>query len=341
MRNPFKFKSFLLTTALLSAPCAFADFGNLATKVSTITTQYSTLEPTIISNGTSQAVQGVVVKPETSGRVRKIFFTSGDFVKAGTPLVELNNDILKADFDLNSANLALSQQDYARRKELFPRHAIAKSELDSALATLKVNQARVNSSQAQLAQTLIKAPFSGKLGLRQVNVGDQVTPTTPIVNLQALDSLYVDFTVPESDRLKLAIGQQVMANDDAYPDRKFTGHVKAIESVINTNAQSLTVRAEIPNPEGKLLPGSFMRVTVATEKPQQVISIPQSAILHAIDGNYVYRVVNKKAVKTNVTTGLHQGQNILVTEGLKAGEQIITAGQLKIFDGAAVEVSNN
>ncbi len=336
---PLLFQSFVLIAILLSSSNALADLPKALTKVSIVTTQYTSLEPTIISNGTSQAAQGVVVKPETSGKVRKILFKSGDYVTAGTPLIELNNDILKADFDLTSANLALSQQDYARKKELFPRHAIAQSELDAALANLKVNTARVGASKAQLEQTLIKAPFSGKLGLRQVDIGDQVTPNTPIVNLQALDSLYVDFTIPESDRLKIAVGQKVIVNDDAYPETPFTGQVSAIESVINTNAQSLTVRAEIPNSQGTLLPGSFMRVTVTTEKPQNVISIPQSAILHAVDGNYVYRVIKSKAVKTKVVTGLYQGQNVVIKDGLKPGEQVIVAGQLKIFDGADVEVT--
>jgi membrane fusion protein (multidrug efflux system) len=333
-------KSIAISTVLLVPASAWAQFAMPTPKVSTITTQYSTWEPHIVANGTLQAVQGIVVKPEINGRVRKILFNSGDAVKAGTPLLELNNDISKADYDLNSANLTLSQVDYERKKALYPKHAIAKSELDAAFANLKVNQARVAASKAQLAQTLIVAPFSGKLGLRQISMGDQVSPATPIVNLQAIDPIIIDFTVPESEILKVAIGRQVVLDDDAYPNVKFIGTVKAIESVINTNAQSLSVRAEIPNSKGTLLPGTFMRVTLSTGQPQQVISIPQTAVVHAVDGSYVYRVANKKVSKIKVTTGLQHDQHIIITEGLKPGEQIVTAGQLKLNDGATVEVAN-
>ncbi|MBX9585991.1 MAG: efflux RND transporter periplasmic adaptor subunit [Gammaproteobacteria bacterium] len=334
------FKILTISTTLIVSTGAWAQFTMPTPKVSTVTTQYSTWEPHVVANGTLQAVHGIVVKTEIPGRVRKILFNSGDSVKAGTPLLELNNDMMKADLDLNTANLTLSQVDYERKKALYPKHAIAKSELDAALANLKVNQARVAASKAQFAQSVIVAPFSGKLGLRQVSIGDQVTPATPIVNLQAIDPINIDFTIPESDILKVAVGRQVIVEDDAYPDTKFVGTVKAIESVINTNAQSLTVRAEIPNSKGILLPGTFMRVTLSTGQPEQVISIPQTAVMHSVDGNYVYRVLNKKVSKTKVKTGLQHGQQINITEGLKPGEQVVTAGQMKLNDGAAVEILN-
>lgn len=333
-------KTLTLSTTILVCTSSWAQFTMPTPKVSTITTQYSTREPHIVTNGTLQAVHGIVVKPEISGRVRKIFFNSGDFVKAGTPLLELNNDMMKADLDLNTANLTLSQVDYERKKALYPKHAIAKSELDAALANLKVNQARVNASKAQYAQSIVVAPFSGKLGLRQVSIGDQVTPASPIVNLQAIDPINIDFTIPESDILKVAVGRQVIVEDDAYPDTKFEGTVKAIESVINSNAQSLTVRAEIPNSKGVLLPGTFMRVTLSTGQPQQVISIPQTAIMHSVDGNYVYRVIDKKVSKVKVKTGVQHDQQVDITEGLKPGEQIVVAGQMKLNDGTAVEILN-
>ncbi len=335
------FKSITLSAALILPLGALAQFAMPTPKVSTTTTQLSNWEPQIKATGTLQAAQGIVVKPEIPGRVRKIFFNSGEFVKAGTPLVELNNDMAKADLDLNTANLNLSEVDYQRKKQLFPKHAISKSELDAALANLKVNRARVAASKAHLDQTLIVAPFSGKLGLKQINVGDQVGPETAIVNLESIDPVYIDFTIPESDILKLAVGQKVSLDDDAYPNQKFEGTVKAFESVINTNAQSITVRAEIPNAKGTLLPGTFMRVTLSTGKGEQVISIPQTALMHAVDGNYVYRVINNKVVKTKVDTGLQHDKNIIITSGLKTGEQIVTEGQLKLNDGAAVETIKN
>ena len=182
--------------------------------------------------------------------------------------------MLKADLDLNAANLALSEVDYERKKALFPKHAIAKSELDAAFASLKVNQARVASSKAHLAQTLITAPFSGKLGLRQVNIGDQVGPETTICNSQAIDPVYIDFTIPESEILKVAVGRKVELDDDAYPNTKFIGTVKAIESVINTNAQSITVRAEVPNNKSTLY-----RVPLC-ESPCLPVKHKKSSVFH-------------------------------------------------------------
>jgi membrane fusion protein (multidrug efflux system) len=330
-----------ITITSLAPVAASGQFAMPTPNISAITAQLSTWEPQIISTGTLQAAQGIVVKSEIPGRVRKILFNSGDFVKAGTPLVELNNEMAKADLDLNTANLILSEVDYNRKKTLLPKHAIAQSELDAALANLKVNRARVASSKAHLDQTLITAPFAGKLGLKQINVGDQLSPDTAIVNLQSVDPVTIDFTIPESEILKRAVGQKVALDDDAYPDQKFYGTVKAFESVVNTNAQSITVRAEIPNSNGTLIPGTFMHVTLFTAQPQQVISIPQTAIMHAVDGNYVYRVINKKVVKTKVEAGLQQNKNIIITKGIKVGDQIVTEGQLKLSDGATVDIAKN
>ncbi|MDQ2993805.1 MAG: efflux RND transporter periplasmic adaptor subunit [Pseudomonadota bacterium] len=328
----------LLVSLLIATTSATAQFAMPPTKVSAITTAYTVYQPSLQSTGTLSAAQGVIVQPETSGRISKIYFNSGDFVKEGTPLVELNNDIIKAELSLNQANLELSEHDFQRKQELLQKHVVSKSDMDAAQATLKINQARVAGTKAQLAQTIIKAAFAGRLGLNQVSVGDYVTPATKIVTLQAVNPISIDFSIPETNVTQLAIGQEVQLTDEAYINKIFRGKIKAFEAVMNQNAQSLTVRAEVPNADLVLIPGTFMHVTVLTGIPQKVITIPQTALLYDAEGNYVYRVINKKAVRTKVTTGIQTKQAITITKGLAAGEQVITAGQIKLQNGSDVDV---
>lgn len=335
MRAPVKLIASLFLIFTTESP---AQFSMPSPQVSTIITAYSTYQPSLDSTGTTQAAQGLTLQPETSGRISKIFFQSGDFVKEGTPLIELSNDILKAELALNQANLELSEHDYLRKKELAKKKVVSLSDLDTALATLKINQAQVASTKAKLDQTLIKAPFNGQLGLKMVSIGDFVTPATKLVNLQAVDPIYIDFSIPESNITRVAIGQDVLLTEQAHPDITFKGKIKAFESVMNQNAQSLTVRAEVSNANKALIPGTFMHVTVLTGQPQQVIRIPQTALLYDAAGNYVYRVINNKAVRTPVTTSIQTKQNIIISKGLTVGEEIITAGQLKLQNGAAVTV---
>lgn len=332
-------KGILLASFLLVVSAhSNAQFSMPAPQVSTIITAYSTYQPSLQSTGTLQAAQGITLQPETSGRISKILFQSGDVVTEGTPLIELSNNILKAELALNQANLDLSEHDYLRKKELFGKKVVSKSELETALATLKINQARVAGTKAQLAQTLIKAPFSGQLGLKLISIGDFVTPATKLVNLQAVNPMSIDFSIPETNVTQLAVGQDVLLDDDAYPNRIFKGKIKALETLMNQNAQSLTVRAEIPNEDKTLIPGTFMHVTILTGKPQQVIRIPQTALLYDATGNYVYRVIKNKAVRTPVTTSIQTKHNIIISKGLTVGEEVITAGQLKLQNGSEVAV---
>jgi membrane fusion protein, multidrug efflux system len=284
----------------------------------------------IQATGSLAAVQGIMVKPEIEGRVTQIFFKSGDYVKAGAPLIETNPDILKAQLSYAKAQYVLSQGDYHRAIALYQRHVLSQADLEKSKAALDSNKANFDKAQSQLNQTLIRAPFAGKLGLRLVNVGDYVSPGQNIVNLQAMDTLRIDFSVPETFFNQLAIGEHVNVHTTAYPNQTFTGTVYAFESAVDPNTRTLSVRAYIPNPQEKLLPGNFVDITLFSGKKTPTVTIPQIAVVTSAEGNYVYKIVNNKAVQTNVSLGERRGDIIAVLQGLNSGDEVITAGQIKI-----------
>ncbi|MCL5261447.1 MAG: efflux RND transporter periplasmic adaptor subunit [Gammaproteobacteria bacterium] len=314
----------------------FLSMGKMPpTVVETYKTKASVIQEKITATGTLTAYPGIVVRPEISGRITKVYFNSGDFVAAGSPLIEINPDIMKAQLEQDKAALQLAKVDYDRAKALYVTKAISKSDLDKSQSTFLQNQAAVVAEKARLQQATIVAPFSGKLGITLVNLGDFVNAGQDIVNLQTLDPINIDFSIPETYLSKISLGQTVLLHSDAYPNETFTGKIAAIESLIDQTNRTLKVRASAPNKDGKLVPGSFVEVFVLL-KESNVIMVPQTAIVYAPDGNVVYRLINHKAVKTPVTIGTRDADNIVILSGLKPDETIITAGQMKLFDGSEV-----
>lgn len=289
-------------------------------------------QQSIQATGTLSAFNGIVVKPEISGRVTQIFFKSGQDITQGQPIIALDQDVLAAQVKLYQANLALRQEQFTRSAKLYKLHALAQADLQSADSDLRSAQAQVEQAQAQLKQAIITAPFSGRLGLRLVSVGDYVTPGQNIVNLQSLDPIIVNFSVPEIYLNKITVDDAIKIRSDAYPNQPFLGKVYAMDSVIDPNTRSLSMRASIANPQKKLLPGSFVNVSLLAGQAQTVITVPQMAILSSLQGNYVYRVVDGKAVSTPVTI-LARGNTVtIIKSGLKAGDIVITGGQVKISE---------
>lgn len=288
--------------------------------------------------GSLAAVQGIVVRPEIPGKVSKIYVKSGQMVTANTPLIEINPNIYQAQLAQAQARLKLAKLAYGRAAKLYKTHAVSTAELDQAAENMNVEEGEVAELQAKLAQTIIKAPFGGRLGLIQVNVGDYVNIGQAIVNLQALDPLRVDFTIPETYLASLAVGQKVTVKVDPYPGKIFTGQIYALDSRLDSNTRSLAVRAKINNPEHKLLPGIFAEVTlfIGTKKP--AISIPQTALMYDASGSYVYKVVKNRAVKTAVTVGKQGSKTVVITKGLTVNAIVVSAGQIKLRDGSAVMV---
>lgn len=288
--------------------------------------------------GSLSASQGIVVKAETSGRITAIYFHSGDRVKVGDPLVQLNPAMLKAQLDAATAQTQLSDADYQRGLTLYKKKVFAKADLDKLIANYHANLAKQAQMQAAFDQTLIRAPFSGRLGLRLVDQGDFINPSQSIVNLDAIDPLRVDFNIPGTQASQVAIGSKVLIYSDAYPNKIFAAKIYALDSQIDSDTRSLAIRASLNNPQERLLPGAFVKVSIQVGQAQTLIIVPETAVNVDQNGNFVYQIINHKAIKTPVTIRFHQGGKIGLSTGLHAGDTIISVGGFKVNPNVSVRV---
>jgi membrane fusion protein (multidrug efflux system) len=306
--------------------------------------------------GSLTALQGVELSLETAGTVKALHFESGQNVSKGQPLLELDSDVENALLGTALADLGLAQVDFNRGSQLVGSQAISRGEFDRLSAQYKRNKAVVDQLKAALAKKSINAPFSGTIGIRQVDIGDYLASGTVIATLQDLSSLYVDFFVAEQAIPKLSIGQQVLVSVAAYPQQTFPGTLSAINPKVEDSTRNVQVRATLANPDGKLLPGMFSSLQVLLPDPQPQIVVPESAVTYTLYGNSVYVAVAKKAddgqVQKNaegqpeliaerrfVETGERRDGLVVVIKGLQAGEQVVTAGQLKLTQGASITLS--
>ena len=288
--------------------------------------------------GNLSASQGIVVKAETSGRITAIYFHSGDSVKAGDPLVQINPAILKAQLDAAVAQTELSRADYQRGLTLYKKKVFAKADLDKLAASYHANLAKQAQMQAAFDQTLIRAPFSGRLGLRGVNQGDFIDPSKPIANLEAIDPLRVDFNIPGTQASQVTIGSKVLIHSDAYPNKIFVAKVYALDSQIDSDTRSLAIRASLNNTQEQLLPGAFVDVSIQVGQAQTLAIVPETAVNVDQNGSFVYRIIDHKAIKTPVTIRFHQDEKIGLITGLHAGDTLISVGGFKVNPNASVMV---
>lgn len=308
------------------------------------------------SVGTLKALQGVNLSLEIAGTVKDVQFESGHKVKAGQPLVQLDSAVESALLETAQADLGLAQLDYGRGSQLVGSQAISKGEFDRLSAQLQKNKATVNQLKASLAKKHIVAPFSGTIGIRQVDVGDYLASGTVIATLQDISSLYVDFYIPEQAVPKVAIGQTVQVQVSAYPGQQFPGRISATNPKVEDSTRNVLVRATLANPDNTLLPGMFTSLDVLLPNPTAQIVVPESAITYTLYGNSVYAVAEKKnesgelekdangqplliAERRFVETGERRGGLVLVSKGLSAGEQVVSAGQLKLDNGTPIAIS--
>ncbi|KAF1012239.1 MAG: Multidrug resistance protein MexA [Pseudomonas fluorescens] len=306
--------------------------------------------------GTLKALQGVNLSLEIAGTVKAVQFESGQKVNEDQPLVQLDSAVESALLETAQADLGLSQLDFGRGSQLVGDRAISKGEFDRLSAQLQKNKATVNQLKASLAKKHIVAPFSGTIGIRQVDVGDYLASGTVIATLQDLSSLYVDFFVPEQSVPRLAVGQAIQLEVSAYPKQTFPGTVSAINPKVESSTRNVLVRATLANPEGKLLPGMFASLQVLLPDPTPQIAVPESAITYTLYGNSAYVVAHKKAEDDSlvndangqpvliaerrfIETGERRNGVVLVTKGLEPGEQVISAGQLKLDTGTPIAIS--
>jgi membrane fusion protein (multidrug efflux system) len=319
--------------------------------VSFTKTKTTEWRPFLDSTGTLVATQGVNVNPQISGTITSINFKSGQTVKKGDVLVVLDTHILEAQLQNSIARLKLSEITYMRDEKLIASHAISASQLDIARATLAQDKATVAQNTATLAQKTVRAPFAGKLGIRQVNVGQFLSAGTTITNLQKLNPLYADFNIPEQNISELHTGQTIEFTISAYPKHTFKGTIMAIDAQVDSDTKSVGIRAVVDNSDAthKLYPGMFVNVHVLLKADKGLVVIPITAINYTLYGDSVFVVesktdkkgtVEKTAKLTYVTLGTQRYDDVSVLKGLKAGELIVSAGQLKLHDGSVVVIRN-
>ena len=296
------------------------------------------LQTSLESVGTLRADESVVVRPEVAGRLERIHFKEGQRVNAGDLLFSLDGSLARSDLNEAEANLQNSKQAFERAQELIAKNLISKSDFDNRRAEFGVDEARVASARARLAKVSVRAPFGGVTGLREISVGEYVTAGQALVSLVRLDPMEVDFNLPENQLAYIAVGQSVVVSLDAFAGEEFSGKVLVIDPMIDQVSRTARLRASIANPQRKLRPGLFARVSLGVSISDESLMIPEQAIWPMGDQNFVYRVEEGVAKLIPVSLGQRLPGRVQVTSGLSAGDEIVTAGQLKIQDGAKVQV---
>ena len=286
--------------------------------------------------GSLKSSESVTISPEIAGRISEIIGKEGQPVKAGELLVALDPSIYQAELAQAQASIALSKANYQRASELFDKRVGTQQARDEAQARFLADEASLASAQARLTKTKIYAPFDGVLGLRRASVGQYVSPGEIVFNLEAINPLKIDFRIPEIYLSKIKIGQQIATKLDALPGKQYTGTLYAIDPLIDQNGRSILIRATLPNDTGELRPGLFARLNLIYETRDQALLVPEQAVFFMGQQKFVYRIVEGRATLSPVTTGDRNAGKVEIVEGLSAGEQIIVAGMMKIFNGMPV-----
>lgn len=294
--------------------------------------------------GSLSAVAGIEVTSEVGGQISAIHFTSGQPVSQGELLLELDDRTDQAQLQGLQAERSLARLKFERVAKLVKDKSVSKSDYDEARATLDNADAQVAAQQALVDKKRIRAPFDGRLGIRRVDLGEYLTPGAAIVPLEKLDPIYTDFTLPERELARISPGQAVEVHVQAYPDETFAGRISAIDPGVNVGSRSFRVRAELDNPTQRLRPGMFADVRVNLPQDESVITVPDTAISYAPYGDSVFVIEDKDGQMTvsrrQVETGKTRAGRVAVTSGLKAGEQVVSAGHNKLRSGQTVTVDS-
>ncbi|MCE1162968.1 MAG: efflux RND transporter periplasmic adaptor subunit [Thiomonas sp.] len=344
---------------------AIKGMSNPPQTVSTQVAKESSWQPTVEALGNLRASQQASLSPQVAGIVTAIHFRSGEKVRAGQALAQLSDAPqraqlaqLQAQVGQLQAQLDLAQTTLKRDEAQLKVQAISQAAVDtdqanvtSVQAQLKALAEQINAQKAVLAQATITAPFTGVLGIRQINLGQYLAPGTAAVTLQALDPMEIDFTVPQNQIDLVHVGMKAQVTTNAVAGKTFEAKVIAVEPQVSTTTRNLTVRASIPNPKGELLPGVFATVRLTDGEPHDYITLPNAAVAYNPYGATVFLVkddgkdANGKpkyvAEQRFVTTGLTRGDQVAIVSGLKAGETVVTAGQLKLRNGTPLLINNS
>lgn len=306
--------------------------------VTILTMSASSHQPTIDAVGTLQASQGAILKAQTSGQVEKIQFAAGDEVKQGDVLVILNNTQQQGALDAAAAQEQLNKLTYQRDLELKKLGAISLAAVDTAKAAVDAGAAAVDEAQGSYDLTVIKAPFAGRVGISKIDVGDYLQAADPIVSLQNLDPMLIDFYVPQKYFSAIKIGETVMVSANTE-EKAIAGKIINYETVIDETTGMLQVRASVPNSQQLLLPGGYVTLHVNVGDVVNSINIPPTSIMYDEKGAYVYLVKDNVAHIQRVTLGSQIDQNIQILKGLQVGDVIVNAGTNKVRDNGVVQVA--
>lgn len=311
-----------------------------ATEVEMASVTVGEVQRTWSAVGSLKADESVIVRPEIAGRIARMGFEEGQRVERGAVLFELDDSVFRAQIAQAQANLVLSSRNAERAEELFAKQLISPSDRDTAIATRAVDQAALRLARAQAAKTVITAPFAGRAGLRSAAVGDYVNPGQDLVVIEDLDRMKLEFRLPELALPDLREGQDARVELDAYPGRRFDATLYALDSRVADDTRSIAARALLDNPDGRLRPGMFARVTLVVERRSQALLIPEQALLARGNKSFVYAVESGKAVETEIEIGQRRPGEVEVLKGLSAGQAIIVSGLQRISNGTAVQAKS-
>ena len=319
------------------------------TAVTTVVAKKEIWPSTLSIIGTAAAIQGVTVSADLPGTIDKIHFESGQWVKEGDILVELDTRQERAQLASLEAQRDLAKVNYGRAQELVKQGVIARQDFDNATAQQKATEAQVGDIKAAIARKTIHAPFSGVLGIRQVSLGQYLAAGQAIVSLQTLSPIYVNFGVPQQDTGRVIPGHVLRVTNNDLPGMGFTGRIMALDSVISEQTRNIQVQAIVTNKENKLRPGMFVQVELPLGSPREVVPLPASAINYAPYGDSVFVVTDIKDAKGNTFRGVRQqvvkvegsrGDQVAVVSGLNPGDEIVSSGVFKLRNGAPVVINN-
>jgi multidrug efflux system membrane fusion protein len=301
--------------------------------------------------GSLAAVHQVTITPEIGGRVTQIFFSPGDTVKAGDPLIQINDAPERGDLANYEAQVRMAKITVERNTELAKKQFASRETVDQNQSQLDQARAGILKTEAIIAQKLVKAPFKGRLGVRQVEVGQYLNPGAPVVTLTDLKHLYVNFTLPSTQRAEIKLGQQVNVTADAFPGRDFVATVTTIEPQIRADTRTMMVQATMTNSDEALLAGMYINAAVVLPPEPDNVVLPETAVDYTLYGDSVYVIREDgatpdgkpvlKAFRTPVKTGPRWDGKVAILDGLKPGDQVVAAGQVKLQNGAAVMVTGN
>ncbi|OGB23263.1 MAG: hypothetical protein A3I66_09360 [Burkholderiales bacterium RIFCSPLOWO2_02_FULL_57_36] len=297
------------------------------------------LQDEINAAGAIQSNQSVMLRPEVAGRITRLNFSDGQTVQKGQVLIALDAAVNQAEVQQAQAELSIAKTNFKRNAELAQQKFIAERVKEESAVNVQVLEARLALAQARLSKFEIKAPFSGTVGIRTVSVGDYVKDGADLVNLEDISSVKVDFRVPEKFIDRIQKGQAIEILVDALPGKEFRAQVDAIDPQIDSAGRSALLRGRVANPAGKLKPGMFARVRLILDERENAMVIPEEAIVPIGNKNTVWKIVDARAQRIEVRTGLRRAAKVEITDGLRIGDTVVTAGQMRLKeDGAPVRI---